>query len=117
MYAKDKESGIAQMVIKPNKIVHQICTLFVPKRGEIGIEYGAFLGALILIMVTKFFSNSTIRSCIFGNNYFKYGAKFASNIIQICLLQKIFENKEQDMHKFCFVREKDQQYAIALFAH
>ena len=98
MYAKGKESSIAHVVIKPNKIVHQICTSFVPKRKELGIEYGAFLGALMLMMVTKFVSNSTIRWCIF--------ATIILNMVVICIKYNSNLAIYSDAEKLLKIRNK-----------
>ena len=63
------------------------------------IEYGL---SLVLMLLTKFVPNSTIRRCSFGIKFYDYVAKFASNIMQICCIyhQKsaisplIYKNKD-----------------------
>ena len=41
--------------------------------------------ALVLMLLPKFFPNSTIRRCISGINLYSNEAKFAPNMMQICL--------------------------------
>ena len=58
-----------------NKNKYYICALFEPKKCQLGIKYGAFY-ALVLMLLTKFDSNSTFRRCSFCFNLFNRDAKF-----------------------------------------
>ena len=46
-----------------------------------------FFKALVLMLLTKFVPNSTYRRCITDINLFNYDAKFATMIMQICLIK------------------------------
>ena len=54
------------------------------------IKYGAFIDAMVLMLLNKFIKNSTLRTCSFSSTFknhdakfaAKYNAKFAANIMQ-----------------------------------
>ena len=52
----------------------KMCIKFAPNSWKLGFEYGAFFGALVLMLITNFIPNSTIRSS-------------GTNFMQICLKQ------------------------------
>ena len=63
--------------------------LLFTKKYKVGITYGIFLcSALVLMMLTKFVPNCTIRRCSYSINLFIHDAKFAPNSVQICVKQK-----------------------------
>ena len=60
---------------------------------------------MVLMLLTKIISNSTIRRCSSGTNFYNYDAKFAPNIVNFMLLyiplnkigvNKVPEKKNKD---------------------
>ena len=69
--------GVSQVKCALN--LHLICTQILANFSI----YRAFFDALMLILITKFLPNSTIRKLSPINHIFNYDAKFAPNTMQI----------------------------------
>ena len=58
----------------PTKMFIKFAPYLHTKYCKLGIEYGAFCGSLVLMLLTKFVPNGTIRSCSSGTNFFNNNA-------------------------------------------
>ena len=62
---KDKKGKSVPNFV-PSTIPTKICIKFAPKNLKVGIEYVAFLGPLVLMLLTNFVPNSAFRRCSFS---------------------------------------------------
>ena len=67
----------------PTKICINLHFIFT-KKVLIGHQTWSFSYALVLMLLTKFIPNFTIRNCSSSINLFKYDAKFMKYIMQNC---------------------------------
>ena len=56
--------------------MHQICTLFAPKRAK----YGSFFDALVLMVLTKSVQIAHLKSAVPPSKFSNYDAKFSPNM-------------------------------------
>ena len=66
---------LKSIVVSPTKVC--IFILIAPKKYNLGIEYGVFFSALLLMLFTKFVQNSTFRTCSSGITFEIYDVEFA----------------------------------------